>query len=230
MSETDSLLPHALDRIRQPIDDAMPVMKMTIYSIFGFILFVTVVIPAFGGAVGFDLDMWADVFTQIDPYLYAAVGIGLALGLSIIGAGWGITICGASIMGACVRAPHIKTKQLVSVLFCEALAIYGIIMAIVMSIQYKWYQVRDKDGKINETSKEEVLGTGYALFAAGLTVGFGNIACGACVGIVGSCCAIADAANNTLFVKILVIEIFASALGIFSIIVGIVIQSRVHFA
>lgn len=88
MSETDSLLPQALDRIRQPIDDAMPVMKMTICSIFGFIVFITVVLPAFGGAVGFDMDMWADIFTQIDPYLYAAVGIGLALGLSIIGAGW----------------------------------------------------------------------------------------------------------------------------------------------
>ena len=127
-------------------------------------------------------------------------------------------------MGACVRAPHIKTKNLISVLFCEAVAIYGIIMAIVMSIQYKWYKT-----KTHESAWKDVAFSGYSLFSAGLTVGLGNIACGVCVGIIGACCAIADAANGSLFVKILVIEIFASALGIFAIIVGIIMQARANF-
>ena len=133
-------------------------------------------------------------------------------------------------MGACVRAPQIKTKNLISVLFCEALAIYGVIMAIVMYIQYKWYTKPSDTDPTTLADVYNVYSSGYAIFSAGITVGLGNIACGACVGIIGSCCAIADAANSSLFVKILVIEIFASALGIFGIIVGIIMQSRAHFA
>lgn len=49
------------------------------------------------------------------------------------------------------------------------------------------------------------------------------------VGVVGSACAIASAANITLFIKVLIVEILASALGIFGLIGGIVIATRVSF-
>jgi len=170
---------------------------------------------------------WGDVVNDVDPYAWAFVGAGLAIGLSVLGAAWGIFITGSSLLGAAVRAPRIRSKNLISVIFCEAVAIYGVIVSIILQTKIERPDAdAGYDLKALQITQQAA---GYAVFWAGVCCGVGNLACGVCVGICGSGCALADAQNGSLFVKILVIEIFASALGIFAIIVAIIMSTNAKF-
>merc|ERR1712098_153854 len=159
---------------------------------------------------------------SISPYAWASTGIGLCIGLSVVGAAWGIFITGTSILGGGVKAPRIRTKNLISIIFCEVVAIYGVIMSIVFSSNIGTLVPEDR---LYTPSNQY---TGYALFWAGLTVGVCNLLCGVSVGINGSSAALADAADATLFVKVLVIEIFSSVLGLFGLIIGLLVSGKAN--
>jgi V-type H+-transporting ATPase proteolipid subunit len=178
---------------------------------------------------------WGDTFGSVSPVFLGFFGIAFALGVSVLGAAWGIFLTGSSLVGAAIKVPRIKSKNLISVIFCEALAIYGVIIAIICATKIKAADVIGDQidtqlgvshfGLKLEAGPQVYFG-GYCFFWTGVTVGLANLFCGICVGVVGSACALSDAQDPRMFVKILIIEIFGSALGLFGIIVGIIMSSN----
>ncbi|CAI5463369.1 unnamed protein product [Closterium sp. Yama58-4] len=102
-------------------------------------------------------------FWQISPYAYSAIGIAISIGVSVLGAAWGILITGSSLIGAAIKAPRITSKNLISVIFCEAVAIYGVIVAIILQTKL------ESVGKARLHSPE-ALRSGYAIFNSGIIV------------------------------------------------------------
>ena len=90
-----------------------------------------------------------------------------------------------------MRAPRVGTKNLISIIFCEVVAIYGVIMSIVFSAKLTPVDALSVSTPAN-------CFTGYAIFWGGLTVGMANLICGVAVGINGSSAAVADAADPSL--------------------------------
>ncbi|KAK7247843.1 ATPase H+ transporting subunit [Aureococcus anophagefferens] len=150
-----------------------------------------------------------EVLTNLSPYGWAYMGIAFGLGLSVVGAAWGIWLTGSSLVGAAVKAPRIRSKNLIS---------------------QDRRRGETKSGSLpDDWNYNQWYFAGYALFSSGMSVGLTNAASGISVGIAGSSRALADAQDASLFVKILIVEILASALGIFGIIVGIIQSNDAEF-
>ena len=124
--------------------------------------------------------------------------------------------------------PRISSKNLISIILCEACAIYGVIMALLL-LNSKPTLTNGPENFMykNKANYQVAEYAGYASFWVGTTVGLSQIVCGVCVGVLGASTALASAQNGTTFISMLIVIIFASALGLYAIIVGIIMQTNI---
>ena len=136
----------------------------------------------------------------------------------------GIMITSSSVLGSMVKMPRIQSKNLISIILCEACGIYGLIIALLLSVQKKpgqdWTAMY-QSGENYQAAEN----AGYAAFWVGITVGLSNIFCGLCVGVLGSSTALVTAQNGATFISMLIVIIFASAIGLYAVIIGIVMNT-----
>jgi F-type H+-transporting ATPase subunit c len=72
----------------------------------------------------------------MDPETMKLLAAGIAMGVGAIGPGIGVGILGMGAMQALGRNPEargaIMTNMILAIAFCEAIAIYALIVAIIM--------------------------------------------------------------------------------------------------
>lgn len=66
---------------------------------------------------------------------------------------------------------------LCSIIFCEAAAIYGVIVAIILQTKIERVDMMTTGAEAGLYPYSAIF-SGYAVFAAGLTTGFANLVCG----------------------------------------------------
>nr|CAB3463604.1 unnamed protein product [Digitaria exilis] len=139
---------------------------------------------------------------------FGFLGAAAALVFSCMGAAYGTAKSGVGVASMGVMRPELVMKSIVPVVMAGVLGIYGLIIAVIISTG------------INPKAKPYYLFDGYAHLSSGLACGLAGLAAGMAIGIVG------DAGQPKLFVGMILILIFAEALALYGLIVGIILSSR----
>ncbi|MFP3219864.1 MAG: ATP synthase subunit C [Candidatus Marsarchaeota archaeon] len=129
ISEMEALAKELKEGIRK----AMPALVLGL-ALSGFILG----LMAFGGAAAASSNSTAaSSASSLDLMKgYMALAMALAVGLAGVGAGYAIAGVGASTVSASVEKPETFTRGFIIVTLGEALAIYGLIVAILIWISF----------------------------------------------------------------------------------------------
>jgi len=142
------------------------------------------------------------------------MGMVSSMVFSTIGSAYGMAKAGVAVCSIGIMHPDKLMKSLIPVIMAGMIGIYGLLIGIILVTT----RVQPGGTGLPEYSLFEGIGG----FAGGLACGLSGLAAGIAIGIVGDAGARANAANEKVFTPMIVILVFAEALGIFGLIIGII--------
>merc|ERR1711988_274384 len=142
-------------------------------------------------------------------------GCAAALVFACLGAAYGTAKSGVGVANMGVMHPDVVMKSIIPVVMAGVLGIYGLIVAVLLASGIK------ADGPYSYSTY-----SGFSALSAGLCCGLAGLSAGLAIGIVGDAGVRANARQPKLFVGIILILIFAEALGLYGLIVALILQSN----
>lgn len=126
-----------------------------------------------------------------------------------MGASYGTAKSAVGISSLAVIEPGKIFQGLIPIIMAGILGIYGVIIAVIAGSQVK-----------TKASLEEK--EGYQYLGAGLACGLSALAAGLAIGVAGDAGVRAYAQTDAIFVGMILILIFAEAIGLYGLIVSII--------
>ena len=143
-----------------------------------------------------------------DAYFYGYMGIASALVFANLGAAYGTAKSGVGICSMGVLKPDKIIKSVIPVIMAGILGIYGLIVAVILN------------QKIGETYSYK---QAYSHLSSGLCCGLSSLGAGIAIGIGGDAGVRALGQTDKIFVGMMLILIFAEALGLYGLIVSLIL-------
>merc|ERR1711920_618064 len=160
----------------------------------------------------------SDLCPPTAPF-FGFMGAAVALIFANLGAAYGTAKSGVGVSSMGVMKPDLVMKSIIPVVMAGVLGIYGLIIAVIIGNGVKV----PSDGKPVYSSF-----TGFAHLAGGLACGLSGVAAGIAIGIVGDAGVRAAAQQQKLYVGMVLILIFAEALGLYGLIVGLILCNKTY--
>jgi len=139
------------------------------------------------------------------------MGVASALVFANLGAAYGTAKSGVGIASLGVIDSSKIFKSLIPIIMAGILGIYGVIVAVLLN----------QDAGTADKNP----GGGYKILGAGLSCGLSSLASGLAIGVAGDAGVRAFAQSDGIFVGMILILIFAEAIGLYGLIVAILIRS-----
>ncbi len=138
------------------------------------------------------------------------MGVASALVFANLGASYGTAKSGVGLASLGVIDSSKIFKALIPLIMAGILGIYGIIVAVLLS---------SSAGQAS-TGKQ-----GYKVLGAGLCCGLSSLASGLAIGVAGDAGVRAYAQTDAIYVGMILVLIFAEAIGLYGMIVAIIINT-----